>query len=330
MYALLEGVPRLGQLEYGACQSARYGISGTNQPRLVCSTFSMEAPLLYILHVGGGSIGLLFSISMRLSCKVKTSSHHHYSPLQRLVQFLPCLLLRHHHRPNIQQYERHSHPRHQSHSTNQQPKLYPSNAAENSIATNQIQERTSKRHNPAEEKWTTQRQSNNGGRDGSNDCAMMHLDEMKTSMTDGDEEGGCKQRSYILASVRREHDDHSLPQYNGVIDIPACIIEHFEQKSSEDTTTVLPIHPPAHIQNILLTTKAPDATVAILSVLHRLHPTKLNNIVVMTNGVLAVMEELKQVLAAKGFLIFMIVATTVAVPMRMVKMILRTGRKSMV
>ena len=49
----------------------------------------------------------------------------------------------------------------------------------------------------------------------------------------------------------------------------------------------------------------------------------------MTNGVLAVMEELKQVLAAKA-LIFMIVATTVAVPMRMVKMILRTGRKSMV
>ena len=118
------------------------------------------------------------------------------------------------------------------------------------------------------------------------------------------EDAGCHEPiSYVIVSLRDGYDTINnntaslLPHREKSIDIPTCIVDQFVPKSDYGTTaTTLPTHkthPSTHIQNILITTKAPDATSVVRSVLRQLHPTKLNNIVVMTNGVLAVLDELK-------------------------------------
>ncbi len=54
------------------------------------------------------------------------------------------------------------------------------------------------------------------------------------------------------------------------------------------------------IQNILLTTKAPQAVNALESIFHRFHPTEKVNLIVMTNGCLAVVDGINESLMKNG------------------------------
>ena len=118
------------------------------------------------------------------------------------------------------------------------------------------------------------------------------------------EDAGCHEPiSYVLTSLCNGYntiDDNTaslLPHREKEIDVLTCIVNQFKPKSDYGTTaTTLPTyqtHPSTHIQNILIVTNTLDATLAVRSVLHRLHPAKLNNIVVMTNGVFTVLAKLK-------------------------------------
>ncbi len=51
-----------------------------------------------------------------------------------------------------------------------------------------------------------------------------------------------------------------------------------------------------YMQNILLCTKAPDAVKALTSILHLFHPTERINLVVMTNGSMGVVAEIKEMI----------------------------------
>ncbi len=54
------------------------------------------------------------------------------------------------------------------------------------------------------------------------------------------------------------------------------------------------------IQNILLTTKAPQAVNALESIFHKFHPTEKVNLIVMTNGCLAVVDGINESLKNHG------------------------------
>jgi 2-dehydropantoate 2-reductase len=69
------------------------------------------------------------------------------------------------------------------------------------------------------------------------------------------------------------------------MDIPAEIIQSSSQVQQEQ-----------NVQNILLATKAPDAIDALNSILHRLHPTNMLNIVVLSNGVMGVVQDIKHII----------------------------------
>ncbi len=73
-------------------------------------------------------------------------------------------------------------------------------------------------------------------------------------------------------------------------DIPAEII------SSDQTAAT----PATMIQNLLVATKAPDAAAAVSSVLHRMDTDNGSNIIILSNGAMAVRDEIQVLLRKEG------------------------------
>ena len=73
-------------------------------------------------------------------------------------------------------------------------------------------------------------------------------------------------------------------------DIPADII------SSDQTAAA----PATMIQNLLVATKAPDAAAAVSSVLHRMDTDGGSNIIILSNGAMAVRDEIQALLRKEG------------------------------
>lgn len=103
-----------------------------------------------------------------------------------------------------------------------------------------------------------------------------------------DADGG----GYVLASLRRGYDASAFDASDRVVsvDVPARCIDTTSSSSSSSSW----------IRKLLLTTKAPSVAAASSSVLHLLHPTEPVDVVVMTNGALAVTEELRSVVGGRN------------------------------
>ena len=86
----------------------------------------------------------------------------------------------------------------------------------------------------------------------------------------------------IIAALKHINGDMSI------VDIPAKIIDDSITTNGN------------YIQNILLSTKAPDAVSAFESIHHLLHPSERIKIIVMTNGSMAVVKELKNLIEVRG------------------------------
>ncbi len=92
--------------------------------------------------------------------------------------------------------------------------------------------------------------------------------------------------AFIIAAFKNVNEEITL------LDIPAKIINDIEVDSNLRGCDC--------IRNILLCTKAPDAVHAIESILHLTHPKDRIKIIVMTNGSLAVVSDLKKMLKSNG------------------------------
>jgi len=87
----------------------------------------------------------------------------------------------------------------------------------------------------------------------------------------------------IVASVR--YPDNESSGFS--VDIPAELISPAGQTAA---------HPTMPIQNLLVATKAPDARAAVSSVLHRLDRQYGSNIIILSNGAMAVRDEIERLL----------------------------------
>ena len=90
-----------------------------------------------------------------------------------------------------------------------------------------------------------------------------------------------KDDTYILVALKSRGRDTIE-----IIDVPAEIVLSQQNESAE---AIMPI-----IQHVLLTTKAQDATRAVASISHRFHPSGQTQIIVVSNGTLALMDELRK------------------------------------
>ena len=78
------------------------------------------------------------------------------------------------------------------------------------------------------------------------------------------------------------------------MDIPAELISQSSSSSSSQMENE------KDVQNILVATKAQDAIDALSSILHRLHPTQTINIIVLSNGVMGVVQDIKHIIKKKN------------------------------
>ena len=95
----------------------------------------------------------------------------------------------------------------------------------------------------------------------------------------------------ITAKVTRPNDENETTCSLGFsADIPAEII------SSDQTAAT----PATMIQNLLVATKAPDVAAAVSSVLQRMDTDNGSNIIILSNGAMAVRDELRALLRKEG------------------------------
>jgi len=106
----------------------------------------------------------------------------------------------------------------------------------------------------------------------------------KRCVSSGMEYGG------ITAKVTRPSSGNDTTRFSFSADIPAEII-------SNDQTAATPA---TMIQNLLVATKAPDAAAAVSSVLHRMDTDGGSNIIILSNGAMAVRDEIQALLRKEG------------------------------
>lgn len=95
---------------------------------------------------------------------------------------------------------------------------------------------------------------------------------------------------FIIAAFKDIHNEMRL------LDLPAKIIDDIQVSSIDRNQN------DNYIQNILLCTKAPDAVKALESIIHLLHPTEQIHIVIMTNGSMGVVSDIKSMINGHGLL----------------------------
>mmetsp|Transcript_10206 Transcript_10206/g.15315 ORF Transcript_10206/g.15315 Transcript_10206/m.15315 type:complete len:444 (-) Transcript_10206:1295-2626(-) len=125
---------------------------------------------------------------------------------------------------------------------------------------------------------------------GSRECLNHDIKTISNSLIcngfeEGENHGSKSGGESIIVAFKNRNGEISI------LDVPARIINESKSKIYSERD---------YIQHVLLCTKAPDAVTALESILYLCHPTKRVKVIVMTNGVMAVVSEIEEMLMGYG------------------------------